>query len=171
MYCPNSSFARRLWLMRCPHWARVYFAMCAMRLFPGRCPSSHYSRRLKMGVARYTIFHFVKMVTGSARLFVPCRGRSNWKNPFPIGRRRIPKTEKIFHFWNESNPTRRSQFLHNPDQKRKSPVARALSSHRNGFINSADVRHFNCIYPMDKMSCQFWRLTLSGGSLRRSVLR
>lgn len=107
-----------------------------------------------MGVARYTIFHFVKMVTGSARLFVPCRGRSNWKNPFPIGRRRIPKTEKIFHFWNESNPTRRSQFLHNPDQKRKSPVTRAVFSSTR-FIYPSDVRHFHCIYLVDKMLFQF----------------
>lgn len=108
------------------------------------------------------------MVTCSARLPSPGRGRSNWKNPFPIGRRRIPKLEKIFHFWNESNPTRESRFLPNPDQKRKSPVARALSSHRNGFINSADVRHFYCIYLIDKMSRQFWdtKIARTGGNCR-----
>lgn len=49
-----------------------------------------------MGVARYTIFHFVKMVTGSARLFIPVPGTfqleksvSNWKEE-------NSKTGKIF---------------------------------------------------------------------------
>ena len=59
-----------------------------------------------MGVARYTIFHFVKMVTGSARLFVPCRGRSKNGKFFPL-------LEKEIDF------VRQNQLLSNPTRKRK----------------------------------------------------
>ena len=53
-----------------------------------------------MGVARYTIFHFVKMVTSSARLFVPCPGTfqleksvSNWKEEHSKNGKNFPFLE------------------------------------------------------------------------------
>lgn len=51
-----------------------------------------------MGVARYTIFHFVKMVTGSARLFVPVPGTFQLETDFSNWKEENSKTGKNFPF-------------------------------------------------------------------------